>query len=106
MSGLWLNIREQEMSKKYDWTWQVGPAIGTLPCDECDHPIEDEVFFTNGMRTLCIDCATMVLNAREDQQRDMGTMIHALRSIAAGNVDGETEQMFAARCMDEARAAL
>ena len=47
-----------------------------------------------------------MLEAVEAAIAERTKLCGALQSIAAGNLDGETEQMFADRCMDEARAAL
>ena len=56
-----------------DWTTDIAPAAGCV-CDECrDMVIEDMTYFQRGERTLCVDCACMVLNAREDYISDLET---------------------------------
>ena len=54
-----------------DWVTDIAPEHGCV-CSECgDIVIEDMTYFQQLDRTLCVDCACMVLNAREDYISDL-----------------------------------
>ena len=51
-----------------EWRWTVDSRV----CTECGWGAWcDDVFVYKGERMLCLDCAVMVLNAREDYIEDL-----------------------------------
>jgi len=60
-----------------DWPWKVCNAGF---CGECNRSMDNEPYFTDGERDICLDCTAMVLNAREDFIKDLEQDLNELEN--------------------------
>ena len=80
-----------------EWRWDISDGVSLMSpvCTECGRNTEEvlgiDVMVTDGERALCMDCAMMVLNAREDRIDDM-------KAAAMGSLERETASEKEATC--------
>jgi len=65
----------------FDWRWSVFDELGVpWVCNECGDDIHGVPYVYSGDRNVCLDCACLILNAREDLIKEMQQELDATDS--------------------------